>query len=159
MTLLEKHQPTYGELIERIEALEAIVYKKKPKSKALVTEDQEACRNTWKAYAHAYGERYGVQPIRNAKVNKAIKDFVTRVGASEAPEIAAWYVWINERFVIGKMHDVGLLLANAEGYRTQWATGRTMTQTRAVQADRTQANASVVSEGMSFLRQRGAIGG
>ena len=31
---------------------------------------------------------------------------------------------MTEPFVLRKVHDVGLLLSGAEGYRTQWASGR-----------------------------------
>lgn len=41
---------------------------------------REACRKTWEAYKNGYWERYGVDPVRNAKVSSQIKQFVERVG-------------------------------------------------------------------------------
>lgn len=124
-----------------------------------VDDEQQACRDTWEAYARAYADRYGATPIRNAKVNRNVKDLVKRLGRSEAPAVARWFLTVNERFVVQGVHDLGLLLARAEGYRTQWATGQAMTETRARQTDRTQSNASAADEAMLILQQRGSARG
>ena len=118
---------------------------------------QAACRATWTAYSTAYANRYGVAPLRNAKVNSAIKGFVQRIGHEESPAVAAYYVSsVNDSFVVRQMHDTGLLLKSAEGYRTQWATGRAVTTTAARQADQTAANMSVVEEAKQIARARRA---
>lgn len=85
---------------------------------------QEACRETWRSYATAYLARYGTAPVRNSKVNAAVKAFVQRVGTEEAPQIAAFYVEHDEPFYVRKCHDTGQLLADAEKLRTEWKTGR-----------------------------------
>lgn len=137
----------------------------KPKTRKAKTTDptanetalQAACRATWAAYSGAYAVRYGVAPLRNAKVNAAIKGFVQRIGYDESPAVAAYYVAnVNDAFVVRNMHDTGLLLKQAEGYRTQWATGRSVTATAARQADQTAANYSVVEEAKLIARQRRA---
>lgn len=136
----------------------------KPKRKRTVVDTgtdetalQAACRTTWAAYSGAYAIRYGVAPLRNAKVNAAIKGFVQRIGYDESPAVAAYYVAnVNDAFVVRNMHDTGLLLKQAEGYRTQWATGRSVTATAARQADQTAANLSVVEEAKLIARQRRA---
>lgn len=137
----------------------------KPKRKRTVVVDtgtdetalQAACRTTWAAYSGAYAIRYGVAPLRNAKVNAAIKGFVQRIGYDESPAVAAYYVAnVNDAFVVRNMHDTGLLLKQAEGYRTQWATGRSVTATAARQADQTAANLSVVEEAKLIARARRA---
>lgn len=94
----------------------------------------------WQAYAAAYELRYGVEPVRNAKVNGQLAQLVQRLGAVEAPPVAAHYVRHNKTFYVAKKHPVDLLLADAEGLRTEWATNRTVTDTEARQADRTQTN-------------------
>ena len=87
---------------------------------------QAASRAVWLAYALAYRVRYGAEPVRNAKVNTAVKAFVNRLGQEEAPLVAEFFVSrVNEQGVTRATHDFGLLLARAESYRTQWATGRT----------------------------------
>ena len=124
------------------------------------TELQGACRATWLAYAKAYADRYGAAPIRNAKVNAAIKAFVQRIGYDESPAVANFYVErVSDSLVVRQMHSTGLLLTGAEGYRTQWAAGRAMTGTRAKQIDQTSANGNAASEAMAILKKRRAAQG
>lgn len=117
------------------------------------TELQAACRATWAAYATAYRDRHGVAPVRNAKVNANVKQIVQRLGREEAPAVAAWFLTVNERYVVQGMHDLGQLLARCEAYRTQWATGRQMTQASAQQQDQTQSNANAADEAKALLRK------
>lgn len=117
------------------------------------TEVQAACRLTWSAYSQAYRNRHGAAPVRNAKVSANVKQLVKRLGQTEAPLVAAWFLTVNERNVVQAMHDVGFLLARCEAYRTQWATGRQMTQTSAQQQDQTQSNASAADDAKALLRQ------
>lgn len=95
---------------------------------------------TWDAYALAYQRRYGVEPLRNGKVNGQLAQFLGRVPVDEAPLIAAFYVGHKNRFYVEKGHAVDYLLRDAEKLRTEWATGRQVTATQAQQADRTQTN-------------------
>lgn len=108
----------------------------------------------WDAYNNAYFNRYGTNAVRNRRVNAQIADFIDRVGAKEAPHIAAFYVGHNERDYIKKSHPIGLLVINAEGLRTQWATGRTMTASRAAQIDSTATNADSINEAIEIIRRR-----
>ncbi len=98
---------------------------------------------TWQAYANAYRERYKVAPVRNATVNGQLTNFVTRLGAEEAPRVAEFYVWHNNRYYAQQMHSVGPMVKDAEKLRTEWATGNRMTATQANQADKTQSNGDV----------------
>lgn len=116
------------------------------------TELQAACRATWTAYAQAYRTRHGATPVRNAKVNANVKQLVKRLGNVEAPLVAEWFLTVNERFVVQGMHDLGQLLARCEAYRTQWATGRQVTETSARQTDQTQSNLSAADEAIGLLR-------
>lgn len=123
------------------------------------TELQAACRATWTAYSDAYERRYGAKPLRNQSVNSKVKQFVQRIGHDESPAVAAFYAErVSDSFVVRKMHDVGLLLSGAEGYRTQWAVGAAMTGTRAKQIDQSQSNYDAAGEAMAILRQRRAAG-
>lgn len=114
---------------------------------------QAACKATWVAYAAAYRKRHGVAPVRNAKINSHVKQLVQRLGYSEAPLVAAWFLTVNERYVVQNMHDLGTLVTKCEGYRTQWATGRQMTQASAQQQDQTQSNANAANEAKDLLRK------
>ncbi|HHK5397316.1 TPA: helix-turn-helix domain-containing protein, partial [Pseudomonas aeruginosa] len=82
---------------------------------------QEACRRVWAAYRAAYEARWSVQPVRNAKVNSQVKQLVAALGA-EAPAVAAFFVGLDDKFLVDSCHDFGLLLAKAGAYRTKWAT-------------------------------------
>ncbi|WP_285311611.1 helix-turn-helix domain-containing protein [Stenotrophomonas maltophilia] len=120
------------------------------------TELQAACRATWTAYATAYRERHSVAPVRNAKVNANVRQIVQRLGHSEAPLVAAWFLTVNERYVVQNMHDLGSLLAKCEAYRTQWATGRQVTEEAARQTDKTQTNLGAADAAKALLAQRRA---
>lgn len=120
------------------------------------TDLQAACRATWAAYATAYRTRHGVAPVRNAKVNSNVRQIVQRLGHSEAPLVAAWFLTVNERYVVQNMHDLGALLTKCEAYRTQWATGRQVTEEAARQTDKTQTNLGAADAAKALLAQRRA---
>lgn len=105
----------------------------KPKSESKGAE-------TWKSYANAYYSRYGADPVRNAKTSGMITQLVDRLGKDDAPHVAAFYVHHNNGYYVGNGHSVGALLRDAEKLRTEWATGRSMTQTIAKNTDRTASN-------------------
>lgn len=130
---------------------------KKPR-KAKAPEDlaaKEANRETWRAYADSYFNRYGAEPVRNAKVNGLIAQLVQRLGADEAPDVAFYYVTINDAFYLRTLHDLGNLVAKCESIRTQWATGKQMTGTSARQIENTQANISAAEEAKRMMREGG----
>lgn len=101
---------------------------------------------TWNAYAAAYERRYGTAPVRNATVNAQMASFVKRLGAAEAPAVAAFYVSHNNRFYVQSMHSTGAMVKDAEKLRTEWATRTRMTAERAAQMDRTATNGDVFAK-------------
>lgn len=128
-----------------------------PRPRKLRTVEPSKTAATWDAYSIAYQDRYGVPPVRNAQVNGQIKNLVARIGADEAPHVAAFYVSHNGGFYVGKMHPVGLLLSDAEKLRTEWATGRQVTAAAARQVDRKQANFDVAEECRRLDREQGIV--
>ena len=98
---------------------------------------------TWDAYCQAYAQRYGTEPKRNATVNAQMAQVVKRLGAEEAPHVAAWYVLHNNAYYVSRGHSVAALLSDCEKLRTEWATGNRITATKARQLDKTQANGDV----------------
>ena len=108
------------------------------------TDETEANKATWTAYATAYKNRYGVEPLRNAQVNGIISKFVKAVGQEDAPSIARFFINISNQFYIQKLHTVKLLIADADAIRTQWLTNRTVTASQARQADTMQTAKSAV---------------
>ena len=83
--------------------------------------------------------------MRNTLVNTQIKNFVVRLGA-DAPNVADFYLRSNKAHYVQQSHSTAAMLKDAEGLRTQWATGRTVTQTQAMQADKSQARGNVFME-------------
>lgn len=110
------------------------------------TELQAACRETWSGYSDAYELRYQAKPVRNQKVNALVKQFVQRVSREEAPMIAGWFVAHPGSYYVSRMHDFGCLLSDAEKLRTEWATGRVMTQGKARQSDRSGTTGAALAE-------------
>lgn len=110
------------------------------KNSAQEAERKAACRETWGAYADAYYGTYQAEPVRNAKVNRQIVEFVSRLGGAEAPHVARFFVGHKNAYYVREMHAVGAMLKDAEKLRTEWATNSRMTQTKAQQADKTQTN-------------------
>lgn len=115
--------------------------------------DLSPSHETWQAYSDAYERRYKAKPVRNATVNGQITSFIKRIGFDEAPHVAEFYVYHNNAFYVQKMHTVGLLLADAEKLRTEWATKSTMTNTQARQADKTQARGNVFNKLIEEARE------
>jgi hypothetical protein len=68
---------------------------------------------SWEAYAAAYAKRYGIEPLRSAKVNAALKSIVQTVGAEKAPKLVAHYVSLGG-FYAECQHDVAILLRDMQ---------------------------------------------
>lgn len=83
----------------------------------------------WEAYREAYNLRYKTDPVRNAMVNASIKQIVARIGIEEAAHVVRFFVTHEDSFYKRKLHAIGLCLQNIEALRTQWATGRAVTDT------------------------------
>lgn len=108
----------------------------------------QACKTfrAWANYAFAYRKRYGAWPVWNAKAGGQIGQLIDRLGADAAPQVAAFYVGINDARLINDCHTLGALLAKAEAIHTQWATGRQMNGRTARQLEDTQANLNAAQE-------------
>ncbi len=90
---------------------------------------------TWHAYATAYRARYGVEPVRNQKTNALLCQLVDRLGVTDAPTVAEFYLSHNSPLYVRGRHPPNLLVRDAEGLRTQWATGTKATSTEIRQAE------------------------
>ncbi len=77
---------------------------------------------TWAAYSSAYRARYHVDPIRNAAVNGQLAHLVARLGAQEAPLVAAYYLTRNDRWYVDCGHSTDALLRHWQKLRTEWVT-------------------------------------
>jgi len=77
----------------------------------------------WDAYRTAYLRRYQCEPLRDAKVNVMISQFVTRIGQERAPAIIQFFVELDEPRYIHGAHALNLALRDAEALCTQWQVG------------------------------------
>jgi hypothetical protein len=122
----------------------------------LTTDEPTLNQRTWTAYEGAYRKRYKVPPVRNAKVNGQLAQLGKRLGV-EAPAVAEFYLYHNGSFYVRAKHTVDLLLRDCEGIRTEWATGKIVTQGEAQQMDRKQGNYNAVQEVIARRAARGQL--
>lgn len=101
-------------------------------------------REAWNAYREAYFHRYQVEPARNAKVNSAIKQFVSRIGPADAPEVLRFFVSHNDSFYVRQTHSVSLALRDAETLLTQWRKGKAITQADVRRFEKSQQTLSLI---------------
>lgn len=122
----------------------------RPPQKSLVSKTPRVSRRgsseskgsaVWSSYAAAYRDRYREDPVRNARANALCCQLVDRIGAEDAPKVAAYYLTISRPFYVQRFHPLTALIADAEGIRTAWATNTRPTDTQARQLDRTAAMA------------------
>jgi hypothetical protein len=110
----------------------------------------------WEAYALAYQDRYGAEPVRNAKVNRHLCQVVDRLGR-EAPAVAGFYVRHNNAWYVKRGHAVDCLLADAEKLRTEWATGQQITAAQARALDQQQTTVSLTERLIEKFRREGQL--
>lgn len=68
---------------------------------------------------------------------------VDKLGAVAAPHVAAFYVRHDRQQYVASNHSVNLLLRDAEGLHTDWATQHQTTEQEARQADKTASQGQV----------------
>lgn len=125
--------------------------RRKPKPDVDPMGKQIATATAWDAYRVAYVERYGTEPVRNAKVNGQIAQLAKRLPVAELKPVIAWYLGSNSQHYVRTMHAVGPLLADAEALRTAWATGREATHYQAQQADKQTGRAQYVRDAIAEI--------
>lgn len=84
---------------------------------------QPLTNDAWNAYATAYEARYRVSPVRNGKVNGMLAQVVGRVGVEAAPNVAGFYLRLEERDYLRSFHSISLLLRDCEKLHTQMQLG------------------------------------
>ena len=129
-----------------------------PKSAKPKTADEKIRANpdnvkTWNAYAAAYRRRYGILPESNRKTRGQVAQFVKLVGAEKAVVLAAYFPTHNGRWFVQCRHEFGLLLKSYQQIATDYATGQQMTETRARQAESTQANLESHNGALEILKK------
>jgi hypothetical protein len=85
----------------------------------------------WQAYDMAYRNRYGVAPLRNAKVNAQCKELAKQIGVERATQVACYYVERNDAFYVNAKHPLGLCVLNLQKLVTERETNTVVTMTDA----------------------------
>lgn len=97
-------------------------------------DSQSVSGECWEAYTAAFQGRYKATPPRNATVNGQLANLVARLGAADAPQVAGWYVSLNDPQLVRDRHPIGLLLNRCESYHTRWQTAGRETPTERLSA-------------------------
>lgn len=124
------------------------------RSRSGTTKPKVETSETWESYSKAFTNRFGDAPVRNKTVNSQMKSFVERIGRGDAPYVAQYYVEHNNGYYIQRGHSVGAMLADAEKLRTEWATGKQITNVQARQMDSKQTRVNVFREILEEEEQR-----
>lgn len=95
----------------------------KPSKPKPAEQEKPKTADVWEAYSSAYTARYGVEPLRNAKVNGVLANLLKRIPTDEAPAIARFFVGSEDKLYVNSGHSVDLLLRDAEKLRTATLTG------------------------------------
>ena len=137
--------------------LEPVADKRPMTAKPKRNTPNPANAETWQAYRAAYLQAYGVEPLRNAKVNGQIANFVKLVGEDKAPHIAAFYVSHPNHWYRTKGHDFGTLLANAQALSTDWQRNTRTTSVQTRQQEKTAANMESHKGAIEILKAKGLM--
>ncbi|MEN5136112.1 MULTISPECIES: helix-turn-helix domain-containing protein [unclassified Pseudomonas] len=117
----------------------------------------QSCKTfkAWANYAMAYRKRYSCWPVWNAAAGGILGKLVDRLGVDVAHSVAAYYLTINDARIVNDCHSLTNLIAKAEAYHTQWATGRQMNGRTARQIEDTQANINAAQQAAQNIREGG----
>ncbi|OQW32890.1 MAG: hypothetical protein A4E19_05935 [Nitrospira sp. SG-bin1] len=111
MTPSDKNLDPVSEPKERIAGDEGTSLRRLAKSAA-----------TWEGYRKGYYKRYGIDPVRDARMNVDLCRLVDCLGSEEAPAVAEFYVSLEKPLYLQAGHPTTLLLRDYQVLRTQWKT-------------------------------------
>ncbi len=123
-----------------------------------VSENPKPGSAVWEEYRFEYFERYGAHPDRNKEFNIAAKQLIEKIGAEDAPQVAAFYVRHNNRYYIERGHNLRFAVVDAQKLKTEWATGRQVTSAQAQQVDRLQTNVNAFAGLLAEAKKAGNNG-
>jgi hypothetical protein len=93
---------------------------------------QEACHQTWLAYARAYEARTCTPPLRTAKVSSILGNVVRALGQQRAPEVVRFYVErIDDPWIMQNCWPLEVFLRRIQAYATMHQRGAPITASRA----------------------------
>lgn len=107
----------------------------KNSKKEKIPTDKSGGAKVWERYREKFLNRYGVEPMRNAKVNAQCKQLYERLGEGGLGAID-FYLTHNDSWYLKNQHDLGSLLAKAESIFTQWQRGHAVTSAQVRDAEK-----------------------
>lgn len=105
---------------------------------------------TWEAYKQAFKIRWQVEPARNRSVNAMLCKLVDNLGADIAPDVAAYYLKMDDQLYVRASHPVNLLIRDYQNVYVQWQnqTNLTSIDVRQVEQQTSALNAHSKVKGM-----------
>lgn len=83
----------------------------------------------WNVYKKAFSNRYGVEPVRNAKVNAICAKFGQSLPLEEVEGVVEFYLSHNNYFYVSNAHPLEIMLKDIQKIRMEWFTNRKITKT------------------------------
>lgn len=118
---------------------------KKSKSKKEPGENfSEDNKKIWDEYFNAYRYRYGVEPVRNARVNSQVSQLRQRIGVEDAIAVVNFFLTHNDSWYLKQTHSFGVCLRDAETLRTQMLNGRAITSVDVKRVEKMQGNSDLI---------------
>lgn len=105
----------------------------------------------FEAYQDAYVQRYGLEPLRNAKTNSICSQIAKQLPLDEAQAIMHFYLQQNVAFYLQRGHAIQLVLSDLQVLRTNMLKNKAMSAREAFLADKQQAQKNIVD---SYLENR-----
>lgn len=95
----------------------------------------------WDTYRRAFKAKYGHDPVRNAKTNGQLANFVKRLGVDEGCQVIEFYLQHNDAWYLKSAHSTDNLLKDAEKLRTEMLSGVKLTGDRVKKIETSSENA------------------
>lgn len=100
----------------------------------------------FEAYQDAYVQRYGLEPLRNAKTNSICAQIAKQLPLDEARALMHFFVQQNVAFYLQRGHAIQLALADLQALRTNMLQNKAMSAREAFLADKQQAQKNVLDD-------------
>lgn len=102
------------------------------------TKEQTGGSLIFEAYAEAYFDRYGFEPMRGKEANRWAKKIYEEVGVEEGQNLVRHYVSMNKQWFLQKGHSLEWCFRDLTEVKRSFVTGRTMTTTQIKQLEQRQ---------------------
>lgn len=131
---IKEEENTFSETATRSRADDEEIIKVEPEKKAKKTRKPKSEKAEGKsvklitAYRDVYRQRYGTDPLINAKVRGQACSLVDRVGIDNCESFIAFYLSHNNPRYLSNAHTLGLALIDAEKLYTEFKMGDYITK-------------------------------